>query len=454
MHQGTVGRALCALILLFVSLNPGYSQDKSSPIYPNLLVEIGLDFANAAGSQVIDRFDPVNRPQGKMQINGTTHTQAQVNFGFVPNYQMAVMELHMWGNTSACTTATRGKVDAHVATQLSYMGHKQLFLTENGFCSAPGETSANLDYNILTGVNTQFRRPIDPLVRRLVHHVYDKKKSQIDSQVYQSGSEELQKQFETNALKTLAEANARYYEKLRDPMTRRGIFPQRVRLMTSDHQLGLRSLLLEPTGKAQHFAPVPDIQGWPDLAVRVEESMLNNASHTIFAGKSFDGPALDKEFSTFLKPLMGEPVETTEKGEEFSITFPEEKPIEIHFRDQGFEVTIRGEEFSTERGAFDGMNTTGFYKLEKTDTGLIAKRQGELKVYPPNFVEGKDKLSLREKTMQELLRRKFGKVMKPEFVVEEIKLPEAMRKAGNLVTTQVESNNGWLVLGWRRKGAQ
>ena len=451
MHQGTVGRALCAVSLLLVSLNSVHSQDKSSPIYPNLLVEVGLDFANAAGSQAIDRCDPVNRPQGKMQINGTARTQAEVNFDFVPNYQMAVMQIYMHGATSANTTATRGKVDAHIATQLSYMGHKQVYLTENGFCAGPGETNANLDYNTLCSVNTRFRRPLDPLVRRLVYHVYDRKKEQIDSQVYQSGREELQMQFETNAVKTLADANARYYEKVRDPMTRRGIFPQRVRLMTSNHQLGLRTLLYDPTGKPQHFAPVPEIQGWPDLAVRVEESMLNNASHSIFAGKSYDGPALDKEFSTFLKPLMGEPVETTEKGEEFSITFPEEKPIEIHFRDQGFQVTIRGDEFSTDRGAFDGMDTTAFYKLEKTKTGLIAKRQGDLEVYPPNFKKGKDTLSIREKTMQELLKRKFGKVMKPEFEMKELKLPENMRKAGDLVTTQVESNNGWLVLAWRRK---
>src|SRR5262249_28825645 len=106
--------------------------------------------------------------------------------------------------------------------------------------------------------------------------------------------------------------------------------------------------------------------------------------------------------------------------------------------------------FSTERGAFDGMDTTAFYKLTKTNTGLIAKRDGELKVYPPGYKEG-EKLSLREKFMQQLLIRKFGKVMKPEFVMDEIQLPENMRKAGNLITTQVESNNGWLVLAWRRK---
>ena len=53
--------------------------------------------------------------------------------------------------------------------------------------------------------------------------------------------------------------------------------------------------------------------------------------------------------------------------------------------------------------------------------------------------------------MQELLKRKFGKVMKPEFEMKELKLPENMRKAGDLVTTQVDSNNGWLVLAWRRK---
>src|SRR5262249_19197308 len=287
MHQGSVGRAILGISIIFIApWSATFSQDKSTPIHPNLLVEISLDFANAAGGQDIDRFDPVDRNQGKMQISGTTHTRAQVSFGFVPNYQMAVMELYLPGATSAATTASRRKIHADISTQLSYIGHKQLYVTENGFCAAPGQTNANLDYNNLCGVHTEYRKPVDPLVRRLVYRVYDRKKSQIDSQVYQQGSEELAKQFETNAVKTLAEANERYYEKVRDPMVRRGIFPQRVRLMTSDHQIGLRSLLLDPTGKPQHFAPVPDIQGWPDLAVRVEESMLNNGAQTVFAGKT------------------------------------------------------------------------------------------------------------------------------------------------------------------------
>ncbi|HEV3145135.1 MAG TPA: hypothetical protein VGZ47_14695, partial [Gemmataceae bacterium] len=173
MHQGTVGRAaLGAVLLSLLSSTAVFCQDNPSPIHPNLLVEIGLDFANAAGGQEIDRFDPVNRDQGKMQISGTTHTRAQVSFAFVPNYQMGQMELYLQGATLAGTTASRGKVHADIDTQVSYLGHKELFLTENGFCAAPGQTSANLDYNNLAGVHTEFRRPLDPLVRRLVHRVY------------------------------------------------------------------------------------------------------------------------------------------------------------------------------------------------------------------------------------------------------------------------------------------
>src|SRR5262249_20605499 len=152
-------------------------------------------------------------------------------------------------------------------------------------------------------------------------------------------------------------------EDFRKPMTEKGIFPQRIRVLTSDHQFGIRVLLNDPTGKAQTFAAVPDIHGWPDVAVRVEESLLNNFSHGMFAGKTFTGEELDEECTRLLGPLIG-PVKTIEAGDKpFSITFPKQKPIEFHFYDQKFKITLRGEEYTSGDRDFDGMDTTAVYKL-------------------------------------------------------------------------------------------
>ena len=142
-------------------------------------------------------------------------------------------------------------------------------------------------------------------------------------------------------------------------------------------------------------------------------------------------------------------VKTIGKDEKpFTITFPKEKPIVVHFFDQKMSVMIRGEEFTSGGRDFDAMDTTAVYKLRQTDVGLIAEREGGLKVYPPDYKPGKP-LSLREKTLQQLLESKFSAALPPKVEFKELKLPEPLNAKGVLVTTQVKSDKGWLTLGWR-----
>jgi hypothetical protein len=294
---------------------------------------------------------------------------------------------------------------------------------------------------------------MDPLVRRIAYRVYTKQKPKIDQSVLQDAQKELVKQFDENAAQQLAKANQKYMDEVRRPMEKRGIFPQRIRIMTSEHQFGLRLLLNDPTGKAMTFSSVPDIHGWPDVAVRLHESMLNNATHTLFAGKHFSGEELDQEFNSLLKPLAGE-LKTGDKDDApFSITFPKEKPWEFHFDKQMFRVTLRGQDFTSGDREFDGMDTTAVYKLVKTQNGFNMERQGELQIYPPGFKPGVDRLGAREQVLRKLLEKKFGRIFKEKFEIDEIQMPEALEKVGVLATTQVESDKGWLVLAWRRQPA-
>src|SRR5262249_21279644 len=159
------------------------------------------------------------------------------------------------------------------------------------------------DLNQLNCLYTSYRFPVDPLVRKIAYRVYTRQKPKIDQGVLDDADKELRKQFDGATAEQLVKANSKYFDEIRGPMEKRGAFPQRVRVLTSEHQLGIRLLLNDPTGKPMTFSPVPDIHGWPDVALRVEESILNNATHALFSGKSYTGEELDKEFTTFLKPL-------------------------------------------------------------------------------------------------------------------------------------------------------
>jgi hypothetical protein len=332
------------------------------------------------------------------------------------------------------------------------MGTKILVVDENGVHEDASNARANLDFNHLDYLQTSFCFPLDPLVRRLAQRVYNKQKPKIDGEIQKTADKEIDKQFTTVAADKIREINARYEKDYHKPMKAKDVFPQRIRLMTTETQIGIRALLNDPTGRPMTFAPVPEINGWPDISVRAEESLFNNYSQGEFGGKTFTGPALDQEFNRLAGKIIGN-VKTTDTGEkDFTITFAKDKPIEFHFYDQKFKITLRGEEFTSGGRDFLAMDTTAVYKLRKTATGLIAEREGGLTIYPPGYKSGQ-RLSASDKVLQELLVRKFGQVFTEKFELKEVKLPDAIKGAGVLVTTQVDSKNGWLTLGFRRQPA-
>jgi hypothetical protein len=428
------------------------AQEPPAPKIPNLLIEISRDFANAAaGSQPIDQTTPIQEQRGRLQVCGIQNTRATLAVEFVPSANTAVMDLLLYGHTDADTRATQGPVSLYLTTRVSYAGRKRIFIDENGLHDLyPADSCPQLDENTLNCLQTKFRGPLDPMVRKIAYRVYNKKKAEVESDIIRDARKTVNQQFDTSAVQEFAKANDRYEHDVRGPMLKRGIFPQTIKVLSSSEQIGIRALLNDPTGQRRVFAKVPDIAGFPDIGVRVEESLLNNASHSIFAGKKFTGEQLEKEFTTLLKPITGD-VKMMDVGDKpFSITFPKEKPIEIHFEKQTVKVTIRGAEFTSGDTEYDGMDTTAIYKLSKQGDGLVAERQGDLIIFPPGFVPGKDKLGAREQVLRKLLERKFGRVLKPKFVMDPIEMPDALRQTGILSPTQVESDNGWLVLGLRR----
>ncbi len=52
--------------------------------------------------------------------------------------------------------------------------------------------------------------------------------------------------------------------------------------------------------------------------------------------------------------------------------------------------------------------------------------------------------------LRRLLQRHLGDLFQEEFELDEIELPEDLKKAGPLLPTQFETSGGWLLLGVRR----
>src|SRR5258708_37285107 len=87
-------------------------------------------------------------------------------------------------------------------------------------------------------------------------------------------------------------------------------------------------------------------------------------------------------------------------------------------------------------------------RLEKTATGVRAVRQGEIAIAPPNHTPG-TRLTSTQVSTKAVLRNHLEDVLKPQFELKEINLPERLKKAGPLVPSEVRAAGGWLVVGLR-----
>ena len=431
---GGVALGLC------LAVGVGSAEEKPAPVYPNFLLEISRELANEMAKQDIDQEAPIDQRKGRLTICGSSRTRAVAGVDFVPSANVAALDLTIVGGTDADTRACMGPVCLFLTTRVSYSARKLIGFDENGIQDlCPARSCPQLDENTLNCLQTKFRGPLDPLVRKIATRVYYRKQAETEAGIVRDARKEIEKTFDETAAKEIIKANERIAKEIREPMQQRHIWPQRFHFLTTQTQLGVRALLKDPAGKPQSFTPVPEVQDNLDVALRVEETFPNNVAQGALAGKTFTSQELEKEFNLLAKPL-GKEIKMDDPGDKpFTITFPKEKPITVKFDKQMVAITIRGEEYTSGNTAYDGMDTTGIYKLKKSELGIVAERVGDLIIYPPGFVPGKDKLGAREQVLRKLLEKKFGKVLTPKFEFTPGKV--------DLLTAQIDVDKGWLVLG-------
>jgi hypothetical protein len=97
----------------------------------------------------------------------------------------------------------------------------------------------------------------------------------------------------------------------------------------------------------------------------------------------------------------------------------------------------------------------GRYKFANEPTEVVALRQGDVDVFPLDFVPGSGKkMSGLQQTRAALLEARFEKVFKERIKFEEIPLTGDSQKLGPLVATYADAEKGWLLLTWRRGQAK
>jgi hypothetical protein len=411
---------------------------------PNMLVAASERLVGAGIAQPVDDTGPVRDYILGTSISGTGHTLGQVTLDLVPSEDHATLETVLVGKTDTRSVGYNGPATIYTTGTAQIAGRKRIVIDAHGLRGLPATGTAKV-HSQINGVSARCG-----LIERIATRKAGQSKGEAEMIAGQHAGVRVRERVDAQAGEQLAKAQADYLEKFRNPLVRRREFPSLLKFRTTQDQLFVTAL---QANRDQLAAPgeAPKIEGQYDLAVRLHESMINNLASALLAGVTVKEEEMQKQVIE-LRGELPEELKSEPDRDPWSITFANSRPISIKISDNGFQVTVRGQRYTSGDREFRAMNVTADYKVEHVGNGARLVRQGDLVIVPPNFVQGQTRLSTQQITLRTLLQKRFGKLFKEEVKYEGLELPGQWAKAGRLDLKHLNVNGGWAALAWTESG--
>ena len=410
---------------------------------PNLHAQLSGRLVAAGIEQPIDDVAPVTDVILGTNISGTGRTVGRLAVQLVPSEDKAMLETTLVGTTLTRTVGVNGPATVHTDGTTEILGTKRIVIDENGLASYPAKAKATTKTKI-TGVGANSR-----MVQKIASRKVYEAKSEAEAIGSDHAAARVRHRVEKQSADQLGQAQWQFNEKFRNPLMRRREFPA-LQFSTTKDAMFVKALQASQNRLGAPNDP-PEITVANDLAAQVHESMVNNLAAALLSGMTLKEEELQKKVIEW-RGSLPEQLKSDEDRDPWSITFANERPVTVKFDGNGFQITVRGQRYTSGERAFRAMNVTADYKMEMTGKGSILKRQGDLQILPPGFVQGQTRLSTQQVTLKTLLQRKFGKLFEPEIKNDGLVLPGRWKQAGRLDLKQLESKHGWLAVAWIESG--
>ena len=418
---------------------------------PNLRLLVSGILISDGLQQRVDDEQPVTDFILGTCISGTGHTTGRVRFDLVPNSRHAELDALFLGAARTRTIGRNRSARIGTVGTTRVRARKRLVIDSEGLRSLPTRSRAQTSTH-LTGIWSTQPRLRGRLVTRIASRRAAQSKAEGESIAARHAERRFNKNLDSRIGDVLREGNHAFWQHVREPLLRRGDFPQRLHLSTTKTLLSVEAMYAASHQLAAQSSP-PRLVGDPEMAVRVHESFLDNYLASLLGGVHLDQQRVRQRLINTFGKL---PEKFKQAREPWSITFARKKPVTVRFDHGGFVVVMRATEFSSGDRRVAPMNITAKYGLQRTDAGLKAVRREELAVLPPDIYDAIQshkrarRMSVREQTGAALLRRRLSSIFEDELVLEHLVLPGRLEQLGELQPTQLDAEKGWLALGWRR----
>jgi hypothetical protein len=349
------------------------------------------------------------------------------------------------------TLGVNGPARIHSSGTTKLNGHQVLYIDADGVHANPSTSNATTAIRT-TGIGATKGGIRGCIVERVATKRVAQAKPGAERSTSRKAETTLNKRLADRVNEFVAEANQRYWNQIRQPLTEKGQFPEAFLIRTTPSELLVTGVAAGPSQLGASSTP-PELTGEPGMAIRLHETAVNNFAQGVLAGETLHSERVRDEMAEILGELP-ERFQDEEGKAPWSITFADEKPLEVAFADDGFTITIRGKQYTSDERTYRAMNVTAAYKIESSADGLKAVRQGDLQIFPPGFVPGERRFSVPEQTLRSILERRFNKLFTPEMGGEAMQPPGRFKSLGPLQMTNFATHGGWITLGWQPQGAK
>ena len=411
---------------------------------PNLFAQASARFIRAAIGREIDETQPVRDYILGTDIHATAHTVGKLDIELENAEDRALIHVLMNGTVASDSVGYNGPVRIYNTGTTGISARKTIMVDAECIRALPATSDATTNTTIHCIQSKKGRR----LVEKMAWRQASRKKGQAEWIASQHAEQRVSRRVDDESDELVRQAEEAYRGKFRTPLAERKLFPERLWISSTASYVNLVSVQAGPFDLSAPSEP-PALEGEPDVAIRVHESMVHNLAAGALSGMLLEEQRVLSAITDLLGSLP-EGLEPDEDSDPWGITFARRTPIGVSFSGDQFKVTIRGRKYAKDQTEYPGMNISVAYKIEEINGEFRAVRQGELEIFPPGFVPGSGKrLSANQQVLRTMLQRRLGKIFEEVLLPKPIKFSGERSNLGALVLSQWKAQDGWLIMGWK-----
>lgn len=412
-------------------------------VQPNFYAHVSAELLTSGSQRTLHQEIPINERSGGVRISGKGVFTGTMDLELVPNTSQAEFRICFDGTFRTSTCGHRHPIGFTTRGVTTVAGTQHLYATGDGIVAEQAIVNADTSLRV-TNVWSTFSRPVK---NRIATRVGSKRimegKAASERQLSRKAEENFARQFESETMEMITEANATIANSLRVPLKASDIYPRELTFSTTRDRLLVQAA---QAGPAQLGASTSPPMCFPQEAMTfsVHESLVNNTTATTLSNEQVESSQLAK----VIEQIAGSVPEefASHNGDTWTLKLYKSDPVEVHFDDGGLSIMIRCSGIRAGDQEYNvPFQVSAAYAGSIRGDAVVFTRQGGVTMRSPG-VSALGSLTEEQARSRAAIQARFEMLLAEEMDFSTRQLPFELPPGVELEPTQFRSVDGWMII--------